>query len=846
MARVTPIPWRAAVAFGLGVAALGAVRVAAVEPSPVKFPSPIDQLSRPDKTELTDKDSNVAATGGEFGIPWMWWWHRINAGWGTVRPRVAQLAVYDELTYQTMTLQGGARQWSPDHLHQEAEMNGVKFVEDKSVIGDSLADVLQIQNGSSQPRALKLYFAGQPDAHSPGNPDSHGLSISFDAARNALLLSEEKDYGQHYLPGRIVVDQWIGSSAPIVGWALGTFPGDVDKLYGRDLGMGAFINDANLRKYVEQYSGDHFQYAFQINVNLAPGATQAITLATTFGTHPDADAQTNTDLIRRAPELLAAKTAEWRSYFQDDVPVLQSPDDQLNRLWYYIWYVLRSNSVKRGAAVTADFTVPTKFGYWGCYIWDSAFHALGQQHLPDPAVAENTIRAILSIQYPNGFLPVNSGADDVEVNTPNDGTYDLDPHDFYRYTEDANPFLGELEYRSPQPHQWGVPQKTGKITIQEKTMLPILGLAAWQVYQTTGDRAFLSEVYGPLSRYDDWLWRRRNAGDGLLVWYNPEESGWDNAARLLPLPVKTVDGSTMAWFLRRMLADSAHILGRDDDAVRYAQRAELTAHSIDAKMWDDRTGFYYDLSMDDHQRPQKSPAGFMPLMTGVVSPNRVALLVKHLQNRDEFATAAPVPSVSKDDPQFDPRTWGWNGPTWIPSNWLVMESFAQAGRVDLSNALMQNMVAMMTRPNGSPGAYEQYNSETGMPFGVADYSWSGAINDYLTRWVAGIVPDAARAKLIIAPHLFAEWTWFEIGRVHIGRDEIGYRYDVSPGKQLIHVRDAGPAPLHIELVLPATQTPRSVLLDGREMPSEAFRVDGGELHISLPGSGSRTIEVENP
>src|ERR1700744_4426500 len=61
--------------------------------------STVSVLTRPDKTELTDQYSNVSATGGDFGIPWMWWWHRINAGWGTVRPHVAQLVAHDEETH---------------------------------------------------------------------------------------------------------------------------------------------------------------------------------------------------------------------------------------------------------------------------------------------------------------------------------------------------------------------------------------------------------------------------------------------------------------------------------------------------------------------------------------------------------------------------------------------------------------------------------------------------------------------------------------------------------------------------------------------------------------------------
>lgn len=803
----------------------------------------INLLTRPDKTELTDEYSNIATTGGEFGLPWMWWWHRINAGWGTVRPEVARLVLFDEDSRQTMWLQGGDRRWTPDHLHQSASLNDLTISEDKSVLGDSVADVLRIRNGSRERRSLKLYFLGHPDPHSPGNPDGQGLSIGFDQVANSLHLTEEKSYGHHYLPGVIHIEQRIGSSLPISGWAVGTFDGDLEKFLGRNLGMGAFINDANLRKYVDAYSGDRFSYAFQIDLTLAPNQARDLTLATTMGTNDTAVEATNASVLAHAAELIQAKDAEWRSYFEDAVPQFHSPDEKLNRLWYYVWYVLRSNAVRHGNAAKADFTVPSKYGYWGCYIWDSAFHALGQMHLQDPQVAENTLRAILSVQYPNGFVPVNSGADDVEVNTPADGTYYLDPRDFYRYTETSNPFLGELEYRSPQPHEWGVPQKIGTITVQEKTMLPILGVAAWQVYLTNGDPAFLAEMYDRLSRYDDWLWRRRNTGDGLLVWYNPEESGWDNAARLLPLPVKTVDGSTILYLLHTMLANSARVLGREEDAARYSRRAELTARSINEKMWDERTGFYYDLSMDGRRRREKSPAGFMPLMAGIVSSEHAARLAEHLRNPKEFASAAPIPTLSMDDPEYDPRTWGWNGPSWIPSNWLVMESFARAGMVDDSNRLMEAMAEMMSKPDGWPGAYEQYNSETGIPFGVPDYSWSGAVDDYLTRWVAGVQPDVPHNKLVIAPHLFPGWSWFEVDRLHIGHDEVGYRYVESDGDRRLQLSDDGPDSFEAEIVLPAKKEPSRVLMDGSALAPNSWHVQDDLLHITVSGHGTRTVEV---
>jgi hypothetical protein len=230
-------------------------------------------------------------------------------------------------------------------------------------------------------------------------------------------------------------------------------------------------------------------------------------------------------------------------------------------------------------------------------------------------------------------------------------------------------------------------------------------------------------------------------------------------------------------------------------------------------------------------------------MAGIVSSERAARLAEHLRNPKELATAAPVPTVSIDAPGYDPRTWGWNGPSWIPSNWLVMESFARTGMTDDSNRIMQAMESMMSNPDGWPGAYEQYDSQTGMPFGVVDYSWSGAVNDYLTRWVAGVQPNAARHTLVIAPHLFPGWTSFEVERLHIGNDVIGYEYESSGGQTRILLNDDGPDAFQTEVVLPANQTPHQLSLDGAAMAPAAYHLENGLLHIAVPGHGTRTLEV---
>src|SRR6202034_4227073 len=146
--------------------------------------------------------------------------------------------------------------------------------------------------------SLKLYFLG--------HPDGQDLSIAFDPSTNSLHLKEEKNYGQHYLPGMMDIDQRIGSSLPISGWAIGSSDADLEKFLGRDLGMGAFINDANLRKYVNSFSGDRFSYAFQIDMSLASHEEKKLVLATSIGNDDAAAVAANANLLFHATEVIHA------------------------------------------------------------------------------------------------------------------------------------------------------------------------------------------------------------------------------------------------------------------------------------------------------------------------------------------------------------------------------------------------------------------------------------------------------------------------------------------------------------------------------------------------------------
>lgn len=70
----------------------------------------------------------------------------------------------------------------------------------------------------------------------------------------------------------------------------------------------------------------------------------------------------------------------------------------------------------KGQVCTAEgviahrWTTPDRWPHRGCWLWDSAFHAIGARHL-DPALARDAVDAVIDGQRPDGRIPIRMDPD---------------------------------------------------------------------------------------------------------------------------------------------------------------------------------------------------------------------------------------------------------------------------------------------------------------------------------------------------------------------------------------------------------------------------------------------------
>jgi hypothetical protein len=148
----------------------------------------------------------------------------------------------------------------------------------------------------------------------------------------------------------------------------------------------------------------------------------------------------------------------------------------------------------------------------------------------------------------------------------------------------------------------------------------------------------------------------------------------------------------------------------------------VAPHALET-MWDDETGQYYSRDAISGKLVKESSIGtFMPLYALKLPKERVRKLLKHLQNPQTFGAPYPVPSTPLDSSYFKPHCY-WQGPSWAPTNWLVVRGLEYNGCHAEADRLSKATVAMI----GKAGFHEYFSPLDLSKAGADTFSWTAAL-----------------------------------------------------------------------------------------------------------------------
>ncbi len=379
----------------------------------------------------------------------------------------------------------------------------------------------------------------------------------------------------------------------------------------------------------------------------------------------------------------------------------------------------------RRRASGLQYTVPSPDTYPYQWLWDSCFHAIILSHFKAED-AKKEILALLSKQFQNGMIP----------------------HMIYWENNKKVAF---------PTIKWGK-DKTSTIT-----QPPMLAYAVWQIFKKDKDINFLMQTYAPLYHFYKYLLNERDPHEKHLIGImNPDESGEDNSPRFDPpldLPpkqtldqnlkrrlelvnqnikckfdapfcmrnffwVKDVPFNAIMVANLKLLAQIAERLGNKEDAVYFMKQAGNISIAMRKFMLED--DIFYSTYGNGYQKIKvKTWAIFTPLFAEILNQEEAKkLIVEHLLNKKEFWTKFPVPTVSIDEPAFNPKGF-WRGPTWIAVNWLIYKGLLNYDFGDIAAQIKETSINLIQKS----GFREYFNPQTGEGLGAQNFTWGGLVLD---------------------------------------------------------------------------------------------------------------------
>ncbi len=301
----------------------------------------------------------------------------------------------------------------------------------------------------------------------------------------------------------------------------------------------------------------------------------------------------------------------------------------------------------------------------------------------------------------------------------------------------------------------------------------VMAWCEWEYYLNFGDKERLSVVFAPLMAYHRWMKQNHTWPDGTYF-----SSGWgcgmDNIPRQPAGYNPAFSHGHMVWVDACMQElNSCNVLikmARELDRPEFVD--ELTAERdqlervINEKLWDEKTGFYYDLWNNGKLNMVRHIGAFWALIAKCADRDRAERMIAYLEDEKEFKTPLRIPALSKSHEKFCPEGKYWCGGVWAPTNYMVLKGLDEYGKYQLSHEIGKEYLLAVTDvfkrygtlfENYAPECSSKGEFDKGEPAKPDFVGWTGlAPIAVLFEFVFGIKPKANENKLVWQVELLEE------------------------------------------------------------------------------------------
>lgn len=392
----------------------------------------------------------------------------------------------------------------------------------------------------------------------------------------------------------------------------------------------------------------------------------------------------------------------WNGYlasiFKGESPYLK--ENKYRRVMVKAMITLVSNWRTPAGDILHDGCYPSYCGFFGVWSWDSWKHASATA-LFNPELAKNEIRCLFDYQAENGMIP-----------------------------DYVSRFKERINWRDTKP--------------------PLAAWAVMNVYENTGDKAFVEEMFDKLYKYHQWWYTDRDhdkngvceygSTDGTLIaaaW----ESGMDNGVRFDEAEMLKNEPEN-AWSMNQeniclnsflyaekgYLAKMAQMLGKNELADKLTQEAKALKEHIQTKMFDPETGFFYDTRIGTGEFIKVMGAEcWLPLWAGIATPEQARQVLDKMLDPKKFNSTVPLGTLEISHLRFRPTRGYWRGPVWIDQVYFGVMGLRKYGFDKEADMFVRKYIANAQGLLTDGPIHENYNPLTGETLNCPNFGWSSAV-----------------------------------------------------------------------------------------------------------------------
>ena len=208
---------------------------------------------------------------------------------------------------------------------------------------------------------------------------------------------------------------------------------------------------------------------------------------------------------------------------------------------------------------------------------------------------------------------------------------------------------------------------------------PLFAWAEYNLYHKLGTKKRLREVLPTLERHFAWLEETHRQENGLYS-VPPAATMMGNCPR--DGCHYAIDFNAQQALNALYLSAIGDVLNDKDTSFKYKRAYFSLKTRISQMMWDDATGFYYDLDRDGRRLSIRTVGAFWTLLATIPNEEKSERLIAYLDSPEEFGVEHPFPTLSACHEQYTRDGSGYRGAVVPPFNYMVIKGLERYGKHD--------------------------------------------------------------------------------------------------------------------------------------------------------------------